>query len=170
MNITLLNIRSLHKHSIDIKFDSNLTTSDIIFLTETQLLPQSNDNEIVNNLQGFTLHRQDHTSDRYSSLALCYKDNIIINQCDYFSSINAVKYVLSNDVNQFRTTVLLLYRKHSCNVLQYIDTLHYILNSHDIDMILGDFNINYFNDDDIKPLKDMMDSHEIGRASCRERV
>ena len=72
ITVTLLNIRSLHKHSIDIKFDSNLTTSDIIFLTETQLLPQSNDNEIVNNLQGFTLHRQGHTSDRYSSLTLCF--------------------------------------------------------------------------------------------------
>ena len=42
--ISLLNIRSLNKHSIDIKFDSSICNSDIMAFTETQLLPNSNDN------------------------------------------------------------------------------------------------------------------------------
>lgn len=55
--ISLLNIRPLIKHSIDIKFDSSLCNSDIIAFTETQLLPNSNDNHIRENLQPFTLLR-----------------------------------------------------------------------------------------------------------------
>lgn len=69
--ICLLNIRSLRKHSIDIKYDSTIMNSDIIALTETQLLPHSNDSEIKNDLQPFTLYRQDHPTDRFCSLALC---------------------------------------------------------------------------------------------------
>ena len=76
--ISLLNIRSLNKHSIDIKFDSSICHSDIMAFTETQLLPNSNDNQIRENLQPFTLLRQDHVSDRFSSLALCTKNNIEI--------------------------------------------------------------------------------------------
>ena len=53
LTISLLNIRSLKKHSIDIKFDSRISNSDIIAFTETQLLPQDSDNEIVNNLCPF---------------------------------------------------------------------------------------------------------------------
>ena len=56
--ISLLNIRSLKKHSIDIKFDSRLFNSDVIALTETQLLPHDSDNQIVDNLCPFKLHRQ----------------------------------------------------------------------------------------------------------------
>ena len=55
--ISLLNIRSLNKHSIDIRFHSSLCNSDIIAFTETQLLPNSNDNQIRENLQPFTLLR-----------------------------------------------------------------------------------------------------------------
>ncbi|XP_028515391.1 ATP-dependent DNA helicase PIF1-like [Exaiptasia diaphana] len=40
--ITLLNIRSLNKHSIDIKYDSAVFNSDVLALTETQLLPNTN--------------------------------------------------------------------------------------------------------------------------------
>ena len=57
LTISTLNIRSLKKHSIDVKFDLQLFNSDIIGFTETQLLPSDCDNEIVNNLDPFILHR-----------------------------------------------------------------------------------------------------------------
>ena len=111
MSITILNVRSLKKHSLDIKFHFSIFNSDLIALTETQLLPQTNDNDI-----------QDHL------------------------------------VHQSRITLLLLYRKHNSSIVQYVEHLRYIINSHDIHIILGDFNINYFNDDEVKPLNDMMNS------------
>ena len=41
LTISLLNIRSLRKHSEDIKFHSQLFSSDVLALTETQLLPNN---------------------------------------------------------------------------------------------------------------------------------
>ena len=158
MTISLLNIRSLRKHSIDIKYDSRIFNSDIIALTETQLLPQDCDEEIVNNLIPFKLHRQDHNTDKYSSMALCTKNSVEIRQCEYFSSINALKFDLVNTQSQELKTFLLLYRKQASNITQYVDCLRYIFDSYTIDMILGDFNINYLNDDQVHPLKYLMES------------
>ena len=39
--VTLLNVRSLNKHVTDLVLDERLTKSDIICLTETQLIPNS---------------------------------------------------------------------------------------------------------------------------------
>jgi hypothetical protein len=143
---------------IVIKFDSNIFNSDVIALTETQLLPHSTDVEIRNHLHPFTLYRQDHASDIFSSLAVCTNNNAEAKEHEYFPAINAIKFVLVNNTTQLTYTVLLLYRKNSSNILQYVDGIRNILNDHDIDMILGDFNINFFNEDEIKPLKTLMDS------------
>ena len=156
--ISLLNIRSLNKHNIDIKFDSSICNSDIIAFTETQLLPNSNDNQIQENLQPFTLLRQDHVSDRFSSLALCAKNNIEFKEYEYFPAINAIKFLLINHITDISQSIILLYRKHSSNILQYINGIRDILISYDIDLVLGDFNINFFNNDQIEPLKTLMDS------------
>ena len=96
ITICLLNIRSLRKHSLDIKYDTRVFDSDILFLTETQLLPQSNDTEIRNHLCPYTLFRQDHPFDRFSSLALCTKPMVEVKEHEYFPHLNAVKFELLN--------------------------------------------------------------------------
>lgn len=122
--ISLLNIRSLNKHSIDIRFDSSLCNSDIIAFTET----------------------------------LCAKNNIEIKEYEYFPAVNAIKFLLHNHITDISQSIILLYRKHSSNILQYINGIRDILISYDIDLVLGDFNINFFDNDQIKPLKTLMDS------------
>ena len=67
VTVSLLNIRSLRKHSIDIKNDANIMNSDVIAFTETQLLPHNSDAEIRENLHPFVLFRQDHNTDKYTS-------------------------------------------------------------------------------------------------------
>ena len=49
-SISLLNVRSLRKHSIDIKYDLRPFKSDILASTETQLLFQESNNDIVSNI------------------------------------------------------------------------------------------------------------------------
>ena len=115
-------------------------------LTETQLLPQDSDDEIINNLIPFKLNRQDHNTDKYSSMVLCTKNTVEIRQCEYFQSINAFKFDLFSNQPQKLQTFILLYRKQASNIIQYLDCLRYILDSYKIDMILGDFNTNYLND------------------------
>ena len=68
--VYLLNALSLTKHSIDIKHDASLTKCDILALTETQLLLHHFDDTIKQTLHPYELHRQEHPSDKFSSLAI----------------------------------------------------------------------------------------------------
>ena len=158
LTICLLNIRSLRKHSLDVKYDQSIINSDIIAFTETQLLPNDNDTEIRNDLHPFVLHRQDHPTDKYSSLAICTKQNIVITQQQYFHSINGLQVNVLDQNTQQTLSLLILYRKQSTNFLEYTTNLAHIVNDYDIDIVLGDFNVNYFNDNDINPLKSVMNS------------
>ena len=54
LEVTLLNIISFNKGTIDLGPDERLTTSDIIFLTETQLQP-SDEPQSVLSLQEFEM-------------------------------------------------------------------------------------------------------------------
>ena len=56
----MLNIRSLRKHNSDIKLHLQLFNSDVLALTETQLLPNDSDIEITENLKPFRIYCQDH--------------------------------------------------------------------------------------------------------------
>lgn len=80
--IVLLNIRSLRRHSIDIKCDNKTFNCDMLLLTETQLRPSDGDNDIRDNLYPLILNRQDN-DDRYSSLAFCNKTTVLIIENEY---------------------------------------------------------------------------------------
>ena len=152
MIITVLNIRSLLKHSVDIKFDGNINDSDLLLLTETQLLPEIDDKEIRDNLP-YTLHREGHVCDKFSSLALCTKTNVEIRQYEYFPALNAVKFVALDTNTEFKQTIVLVYRKQRSNISDFVEGIRYLLLSDNVDILLGDFNINYFSNDDMKGLQ-----------------
>ena len=156
--VSLLNIRSLRKHSIDIKNDADIMNSDVIACTETQLLPHNSDAEIRENLHPFVLFRQDHNTDKYTSLAVCTKNHNQIAQHDYFPLINGLKFVVLNSTNGVKHSFLVIYRKQSRTIPGFITELEHILYNSDIDVVLGDFNVNYMNSDDCNPLKSMMQS------------
>ena len=152
VTVSLLNIRSLRKHSIDIRYDHNMFNSDILAFNDDA------DNEIRRNSQPFALFRQDHQSDKFMSLAVCTKDYIQITEHEYFSSINALKFVIANSINHQNPSFLLLYRKKFTSIPLFISNLEHILNSNNIDVVLGDFNINYLNSDDNLSIKSFMNN------------
>ncbi len=152
LTISLLSIGSLRKHSEDIKFHSQLFSSDVLAVTETQLLPNDLDMEIKKNLEPFRTYRQDHPTDKYSSMAICVKPNLEVENYEYIPILNALKFYLVDTNLQESQSFLLLYRKNNSIVSQHIEALQYVLNSSRIDMILGDFNINYLNEIHSQPL------------------
>ena len=92
-------------------------------------------------------------------LAICTRNAVEATEYEYFREINALKFVLiRNSVTQVSRTILLLYQKHNTSVLEYLNNLRSILSTNAIDLIVGDFNINYLDDDNIRPLKLLMDS------------
>ena len=160
VTLCLLNIRSLRKHSCDIKSDENLFKSEILALTETQLSPGDSDSDIRAHLTPFTLYRHDHNSDKFSSLGICIKSTIHIVYHKHFVNLNAVKFQVAfgNNVEQQNISFLLVYQKNSSKILQFVNSLDYLLRAHTIDIILGDLNINYFNGKDVEPLASLMAS------------
>ena len=153
LTVSLLNIRSLRKHSEDIKFHAQLFNSDVLALTETQLLANDSDVEIKENLEPFRIYRQDHYTDKYSSMAICVKHNL--ENYEYIPILNAIKFDLVDTRLRESRSLLLLYRKNNSNVPQYMEALQYVISSSRIDMIIGDFNINYLNEIHSQPLSFM---------------
>ena len=86
--LSLLNVWSLSKHSIDIKSDSRLFKSDVIAFIEMHILRQESCGHIVHNLHPFILYPQHHSTDRYSSMAICTRHTVEISNYQYFSEIN----------------------------------------------------------------------------------
>ena len=62
-------------------------------LTETQLLTSVPNDDINSILNDFSIHRQDHNSDKFLSLAVCYKDTITLCDTEYFTSINGLRFL-----------------------------------------------------------------------------
>ena len=158
-----MNVRSLRKHAADVRSDSNLFTSHILAFTETQLSPTDSDTDIRDTLSPFILYRHDHHSDKFSSMAICRKQEICLSNHEYFPALNGVKFTFSSENNitelpVLNFSLLLLYRKNNTNVQQFVDGLNYVLTTEQIDIVLGDLNINYFSTNDIAPLAQLMES------------
>ena len=78
--ISLLNTRSLNKHAIDIASAGTLLSSDIICLTETQLVLNQNIVNIENALSNFSVIF--NSSERkFRSLAFCHAQSVEILNC-----------------------------------------------------------------------------------------
>lgn len=159
LKVCLLNILSLRKHSIDIKYDASVSNCDITALTEIQLLPYHSDDTIRETLRPYELHKQDHPTDKYSSLAICTKHNITILEKQYFPTINDSQFNVFNSNTGKMTSFLLIYKKNSTNTTQYADSLNNNLRTHTMDIIFGDLNINYFDEFGIMSLKELMNSY-----------
>ena len=156
--IVLLNIRSLRKHSIDIKFDRKIFNCDMLLLTETQLTPYDSDNDIKDHLYPFILNRQD-SNDRYSSLAFCTKTTVCIKEKEYFPVINGLMFTtVFTSRKNCQMRFLFLYRKQASNVHDFVNNLNHIINWYTIDVILGDFNINYFDEKESHNLKNILEN------------
>lgn len=67
-------------------------------------------------------------------------------------------FTFDNHGLQVNICLLLVYRKNNSNIVEFINDINYLVRSNSIDIILGDFNINYFNSKDIEPLTSLMQS------------
>ena len=72
--VTLLNIRSINKHLLDFAYNERLRKSDLVCLTETQMMQRSQ-TEINSELKEFEIIHNTNAN-RFQSLASCLKDHI----------------------------------------------------------------------------------------------
>ena len=145
ITFTLLNTRSLRKHAKDIKSDKHLMDTDVLCLTETHAIPGQSVGEINTQLAPLSI-LYNNNQNKFLSTAICYSDVVFVDPYEMheryflftlskpaFSDTRAVK-------------VCLIYRQHNVSVHQFYVFLSQILRSHEIDVLLGDFNIDLFDD------------------------
>ena len=102
------------------------------------------------------LYRRDHRTDKHLSLTVCTKPKFLMSDKRLILSTNALKFVIFNSLTNHSISFLLLYRKNTTNIHESINNLNDLLSVSSIDIIMGDFNINYFNDTTIMQLKELM--------------
>ena len=106
-------------------------------------------------LSDFQIVHKDQTNN-YLSLAICANLNhgVSVSDNEYFPQVNGIYAEIVKC--QTRVKVLLLYRAKDIHPLQFCNNLENIIFSHEIDLILGDFNMNFFNETDSYQLRQVM--------------
>lgn len=148
LTVTLLNTRSLHEHAIDILNDEELMESDLLMLTETQLLPDQSVEVMESTLCDLNM-LYNNSLDKYQSLAICLRDSVILDDSMHSPGVSKILFKKSNLIDA-NIKLVLLYRKQSWLLPSFIDDLKQLLYD-DIDIIMGDFNIDAF-----KPNKELV--------------
>ena len=123
LTLSICNVRSLRKHVKDLQSDKAFMSSDLILCTESQLLDGDSVGEIfIDNLE-LTCNNSPH---KFSSLAIYYKSNLEVEhnfRLDGFYVLEVKSDMLSS---LLRLRILLLYRKNSSPILQFLETLKII--------------------------------------------
>lgn len=106
------------------------------------------------------MYRHDHDSDKFSNLAVCIKKNIRIVYQEHFPFLNGLEFELFCDNKEVRQNIsfLFIYHKNCLKIQEFVNGLNYLLRAHTVDILLRDFNINYFNSKDREPLTLLMES------------
>ncbi|XP_066911415.1 uncharacterized protein [Clytia hemisphaerica] len=155
--LTLLNIRSLRRKSASIRHFKELSDSDVLFFTETQISHDSSVEEIEYNIRPFKM-LFNNVEDKFKSLAVGYRESVTILEDQHvpgFSLVTLKKSVYSTK----KYKILLLYRSHQETLGLFFNQLSMILNEEpNIDIIMGDFNIDLLK---VKKLKNYCISLKI---------
>ena len=121
LTITLLNTRSLQRHAIDIAHNDTLLNTDILCLTETQLLPNQNTDHISQLLNDFEFCHN-CCEDKFQSISFCYKPYIEVTHFDLTIGASLVEFKkISFSQNTFR--LFLVYRKNRTSLTPFYDLL-----------------------------------------------
>ena len=140
LTITLLNTHSLNKHTIDIVCTSSITDTDLLCLTETQLVPGQNTatvQDILNNFNFFF----NSSIDKFESVAVCYLKSIQVFQVFNINGISIFS-VNQSSFSEDNLRIALLYKKQSIAISIFSNTNDRLVASEQIDIALGDFNID----------------------------
>ena len=145
LTISLLNTRSLKKHAVDIVKESRLMDSDIICLTETHICINDDLCDIEQILCNFDIHFNT-CEQMFLNLAICLGNDVKVVAHEKFPGISMID-VVKPSFSKRIMRLLLLYRSPNSPIPLFYERLRQIVDPElHIDIILGDFNIDAFNE------------------------
>ena len=84
---------------------------------------------------------------------------MIITEKQYFPAVNGLRITATfHESRRCEITFMLLYRKQSSNLHCFLNSLTNILYQHSVDAVLGDFNVNYFNKNESRHLRNTLEA------------
>ena len=114
-------------------------------MTETQTIPGESVNDINDHLSMFTvLHNS--SVDKFSSMAFAYSNDITVMSCDMHHGFMIVKLMKPSFKQNLSLTIAILYRKNNTPLRDFWDRLSYLIQAVNIDILVGDFNANFYDD------------------------
>ena len=139
LKISLLNTRSLNRHGVDISKDNRSIQTDVLCLTETHVMPEK-DITGTNCLDQCHFYHNKST-DKFERLAFAYRNSVdVVSHHQIprksFFSFRQLTFL------KVQLNILLLYCKITRNLAGFYEHLIEINFSQNIDLLLGDFNIN----------------------------
>ena len=140
LTITVLNIRSIKEHMLDVLCDQHLIGSDFLCLTETQLQKHDDLDQIKSIFNGQFTTEFNINEDKYKSIAICYKDNISILNHVRLNGISVMQFQKSTFADQ-PINLAVVYRSPSSSQVDFVNYLTDIVEENKVDILLGDFNI-----------------------------
>ena len=155
LTVCLLNARSFRKHVKDIKSDNFFTQCDVLCITESHVEEQAHVQAIQDDMgENWNIIHNINT-DKYSSIAVCLHRKYSIVLCNVYHIPAATLISLEKEGMQHPIHILLIYRKSStanndfCYMIRHMNSIV----GNDINIILGDFNIDgYKENTDLKTL------------------
>ena len=153
LTVCLLNARSFRKHVKDIKSDNFFTQCDVLCITESHVEEQAHVQAIQDDMgENWNIIHNINT-DKYSSIAVCLHRKYSIVLCNVYHIPAATLISLEKEGMQHPIHILLIYRKSStanndfCYMIRHMNSIV----GNDINIILGDFNIDgYKENTDLK--------------------
>ena len=157
ITLSLLKTRSLQKHFMDIAMDRRLMANDLLCLTETQLRPSS-DTSIVESALQYKMHFN-NSENQFKSIAYGYASDIDVIAQEDFDGISIFTFkkepFFSNPIS-----VGLIYRCQHLQPVMFLDCVRNLVNR-EIDILLGDFNIDALDEMSYNRLKEVLCNYNL---------
>ena len=151
-----LNVRSLHKHIEDVRYDSNFTSTDVNIFSETRCM--NSDDDGMYGLDGYTLFRNDSQSSinsrPYGGMALYSRVEFIPEYprcCNY----NGVEITLMRTMILQHISIVGIYRSPRVPMQDLCSALTFVMDllcNTQYNIFIGDFNINWLDEVGRRPL------------------
>ena len=113
-------------------------------LTETQLQYNDDISEIEVSFQKqFKIHFNS-SKNKYQNTAFCYANDVHVLLHENYNVVSIFN-ILKPSFQKYPITVALLYRSPNSYQVAFIDHLNYFITAKNLDILLGDFDIDAFN-------------------------
>lgn len=156
--LCFLNARSLHKHIEDLRRDYNYNSSELLICAETRFSPLDTDDMYA--IDGFSLFRNDSqciNTRPYGGTAV-YSQVSLVPGFPYICNTNGIEITVMRVSSLPNITIIAIYRSPKISLRLLCESLNEILDSasSQYTVIIGDFNVNWMNEMERRPLYNLL--------------